>query len=144
MYRLLCKCKAWDRGSARARDIPQSASSRPMGVGGRDGGAEAAARYRQYEYKAVRDLRRANFGVTRCEGDARRRRRDFKLFDPPPVRCAVGRHLRGTRARSRRLRRQRDGFASSRMGAHRALVIYARRARRAGRTEQRKPEERDY
>ena len=25
-----------------------------MALGGRDGGAEAAARYRQYEYKAVR------------------------------------------------------------------------------------------
>ena len=44
-----------------------------MGVGGRDGGAEAAARYRQYEYKAVRAARCVSFAVTRCRLDATRR-----------------------------------------------------------------------
>ena len=43
-----------------------------MALGGRDGGAEAAARYRQYEYKAVRSL------VPRLGPRARRARRETR------------------------------------------------------------------
>ena len=50
-----------------------------MGVGGRDGGAEAAARYRQYEYKAVR-APRVSFAVTRCRRDPTRRDRSILWF----------------------------------------------------------------